>query len=198
MVAEAKMPGGGGSGAENNTPGFGHRPDQVLREKLENVTSCKVRRKFLAEQQILWGVGLWDTSITMLNLDGAPLPLQAVVGIGIALSLGELGSIISSVSGGGAGTTSPAEIQNNPGQKDTPMMARAHPETEDGSGTATLGKKRKVSIREGDGNEGGGIEVEMSNKKPKVLIDGERLLEEFTCPISLGLPIDPVIAEDGR
>ena len=133
----------------------------------------------------------------MLNLDGAPLPLQAVVGIGIALSLGELGSIISSVSGGGAGTTSPAEIQNNPGQKDTPMLARAHLETGDSSGTA-VGKKRKISTEEGDVNEDDGIEVETSNKKPKVFIDGERLLEEFTCPISLGLPIDPVIAEDGR
>ena len=121
----------------------------------------------------------------MLNLDGAPLPLQAVVGIGIALSLGELGSIISSVSGGGAGTTPPAETQNNPGQKDTPMMARAHhPETEDGSGTATVGKKRKVSIGEGDADRDESIDVETSNKKPKVLIDGERLLEEFTCPIS--------------
>ena len=78
------------------------------------------------------------------------------------------------------------------------MMARAHPETEDGSGNATLGKKRKVSIREGDADRDESIEVETSNKKPKVLIDGERLLEEFTCPISLGLPIDPVIAEDGR
>ena len=134
----------------------------------------------------------------MLSLDGAPLPLQAVVGIGIALSLGELGSIISSVSGGGTGTTPPAEIQNNPGQKDTPMMARAHPETEDSSGTTPVGGKRKISIGEGDGNDDGGIEAETSNKKPKVLIDGERLLEEFTCPISLGLPIDPVIAEDGR
>lgn len=136
----------------------------------------------------------------MLNLDGAPLPLQAVVGLGIALSLGELGSMIStSVSGSGASTTPPAEIQNNDGQKDTPMMARAHhPEIEDGSGTATVGKKRKISIGEGDGNGDGSIEVETSNKKPKVLIDGERLLEEFTCPISLGLPIDPVIAEDGR
>ena len=133
----------------------------------------------------------------MLNLDGAPLPLQAVVGIGVALSLGELGSIISSVSsgsssGGDAGTTPPA------GQKDTPMMARAHPETEDSSGAAAVGKKRKVSIGEGDDNEDGVIEVETCNKKPKVLIDGERLLEEFTCPISLALPIDPVIAEDGR
>ena len=135
----------------------------------------------------------------MLNLDGAPLPLQAVVGLGIALSLGELGSIISSVSGGGAGTTPPAEIPKA-GQKDTPMMpmVRAHPETDNGSGATTVGKKRKVSIEEGNVNEDGSIEVETSNKKPKVLIDGERLLEEFTCPISLGLPIDPVIAEDGR
>lgn len=139
----------------------------------------------------------------MLNLDGAPLPLQVVVGLGIALSLGELGSIISSASGsasGGTGATPPAEIKNA-GQKDTLTMARARahaPESENGSGTATVGKKRKVSIGDGDENEDEIIEVEMSNKKPKVLIDGERLLEEFTCPISLGLPIDPVIADDGR